>query len=184
MLKLVMGTVLLFLALATEAKKEYKPSQKVLEKMADIELERYQRKFNYPMKHSAAERRAKNQEQSDLSNISLAQGASIMEATLDQIANSKKDEQEIGGVKRINKVYGARSSYIANTLLTDDEYLNCFLIWALVFGAVIYGLNKIMKANLQAKPASKAIERLEAFSETEESASYNHMPAPKSLSEI
>ncbi len=39
------------LALAAEAKKDYKPGQKVLEKMADIELERYQRKFNYPMLH-------------------------------------------------------------------------------------------------------------------------------------
>ena len=33
--------VLLCLALAVDAKKEYKPSQKVLEKMANIELERY-----------------------------------------------------------------------------------------------------------------------------------------------
>ncbi len=49
-----MGALLL-LALATEARKEYKPSQKVLDKMADIELERYQRKFNYPMLHMKQE---------------------------------------------------------------------------------------------------------------------------------
>lgn len=106
-----------------------------------------------------------------------------MEATLDQVTSEGKTP-EGGDVKRINKVYGARSSYIATALLTDDEYLNCFVVWAFVFTTVIYGLHRVMKSNLQTKSASKTVERLEAFSVTEESTGYNQMAAPKSLSDI
>lgn len=168
-------SVILFLGLSVEAKKEYQPSQRVLEKMGEIELERYQHKFNYPMKHHKPEE--------DLHNhVSLAQGASLVEATLDQVATPTKKSEE--GVKRVNKVYGARSSYIANALLSDDEYLNCFVIWAAVFTVIIYGLNKLMKASLQTKSANKAVERLEAFSLPAESTGYKEMPAPKSLSDV
>ena len=47
--------------------------------------------------------------------------------------------------KRINKVYGARASYIANTLLTDTEYTNIIFLWAVVFAGILLALNKMVR---------------------------------------
>lgn len=66
---------------------------------------------------------------------------------------------------RLNKVYGARGSHIANTLLTDSEYLHYFLIWIVVFAAVIFSLHKIMKSTMTTKQSNQARKELErAFS--------------------
>mmetsp|Transcript_951 Transcript_951/g.1307 ORF Transcript_951/g.1307 Transcript_951/m.1307 type:complete len:95 (-) Transcript_951:231-515(-) len=77
--------------------------------------------------------------------ISLAQGipplleASVSQATQQQAAGQNPTDL------RLNKVYGSRGSYIANTLLTDTEYLHYFCIWIVVFAAIIFSLHKLMK---------------------------------------
>ena len=51
----------------------------------------------------------------------------------------------------VNEVFGARASYIANTLLTDSEQLHYFCIWLVVFAIVIFGLHKLMKSTMTSK---------------------------------
>ena len=49
-------------------------------------------------------------------------------------------------------MYGARASYINNTLMSGDaEYLHYFCIWLVVFAAVIYSLHRIMKSTMTSK---------------------------------
>ena len=80
---------------------------------------------------------------------------------------------------RLNKVYGARASYINNTLMSGDaEYLHYFCIWLVVFAAVIYSLHRIMKSTMTSKQSKQACEQLErAFSLPEETTNYAELAA-------
>lgn len=106
--------------------------------MQDIELERYQHKFNYPMMH-------KENKVEAAEPISLVQGVPpLLEAHVSAAATHTDAAEPTDA--RLNKVYGARASYINNTLMSGDaEYLHYFCIWLVVFAAVIYSLHRIMK---------------------------------------
>ena len=81
---------------------------------------------------------------------------------------------------RINKVYGARASYIANTLMTDADWLQYFFVWMVVFCTVIFGLNRLMKSALEVKQGVAAKEKLEkAFGEPEDLSVYSELATPK-----
>ena len=90
----------------------------------EIELERYQQKFKTEEKQLAKH------------EISLAQTASIIEATAFGTENGEKTTENA----RISNVFGARGAYIANTL--SNVAIHYFLLWAAVFVAVIVLLNK------------------------------------------
>ena len=51
-------------------------------------------------------------------------------------------------------MYGARGAHIANTLLTDSEYIHFFLLWAMAAGVLI-GVTKAMRAYIEAKALVK-----------------------------
>lgn len=102
----VIGVALIagLLSVSTLAKKQYQPSEKVLNKMMEIELERYQNMFGGEEKQ-----RAKHE-------ISLSQTASIIEASAGYFQESDQPVQETKTKKRISSVFNARGTYIANTL--------------------------------------------------------------------
>ena len=157
---------MMLIALEGQAK-QYQPSPKVLEQMMEIELERYQHKFGGPEKIAHKEEEVHHE-------LNLAQSESLVEATIDQV--SEKTEKPY--LKRnISNAYGARAGYIANTLQNSSEYIHYILLWAVVFSAVVFALNKITKESQGKKSAAQKIE--EAFTD-----SYSELAAPKSNSEV
>ena len=119
--------------------------------MQDIELERYQHKFNYPMKHSSKPEEVK------VDPISLVKGVPpLLEAHVSAAAQDTSGASPTDA--RLNKVYGARASYINNTLMHDTEYLHYFGIWLIVFAMVIYSLHRVMRSTLSSKQSKQACE--------------------------
>ena len=110
--------------------------------------------------------------------MSFVQGETFVEATLETSEGASADAST--GDKRINKVYGARGSYIANTLLTDSEYINYVLVWAVVFTILIIGARRIMQTALEQKQVRDKLDQ--AFDVPVET--YAQMPNPKSNSEL
>lgn len=106
-------------------------------------MERYQNKFGFD----------KRQAQNDPEVVSLAQAAPIIEVTLDQVTAPSQSEETVSQ-KRIHKVHGARGAHIANTLLTDAEYIHYFLLWAMVAGVII-GAVRAMNSAAEVKVDSK-----------------------------
>ena len=70
--------------------------------------------------------------------------------------------------KKIKSNFGARGAHIAYTLQHDSEYIHYFLLWAVVFSAIIFGLNRLIQSRgLEKKTkAAKSVE--EAFAMPEE----------------
>ena len=96
--------------------------------MMEIELERYQQKFKTEEKNLAKH------------EISLAQTASIIEATGSTALGTTENGEKTTENARISNAFGARGAYIANTL--SNVAIHYFLLWAAVFVAVIVLLNK------------------------------------------
>ena len=101
--------------------------------------------------------------------MSLVQGVpSFLEAAVE--SSQSQHEQQVTEA-RLNKVYGVRASYIANTILNDSEHLYYFCIWLMVFATVIFGLHKLMKSTMTTKQSKEARQELDrAFSVENESA--------------
>jgi len=51
---------------------------------------------------------------------------------------------------RINNVYSPRASYIAHTLINDADYINYFILWAMI-AAVLIGVAKLMRSVVETK---------------------------------
>ena len=91
-------------------------------------------------------------------------------------------------VPEINKVYGARGAYIANTLIHDSDQLMFFCLWASVAAVILVGMKKVMRtaldSNQDTKTASKVIDMVIDEPVAATGANYSAMPAPKSLSQL
>ena len=66
--------------------------------------------------------------------------------------------------KKIKSNFGARGAHIAYTLLNDNEYIHYFLLWAVVFSAILFGMNKIIQNCVRDKKAKASKNIEEAFS--------------------
>ena len=159
--------------------------------MMEIELERYQNKFNHPMVHNEA---TVNEDANDYKG-SVADLIYLEQKSEEAPITDNPDREET----RINKVYGARAAYIANTLLTDTEYTNVIFLWAVAFAGIILGLNKLVRSGTSLKvdfrksaceaegEETGVKQRLEAafsMGDTDELEKYAEMPAPVSNSDL
>ena len=95
---------LLSLSTVVDAKKQYQPSEKVLNQMMEIELERYQNKFK-----TEEHEKAKHQ-------LNLVQTESIIDVSASILEDAYSGGYE--ATKRINAAFGARGAYIAEALST------------------------------------------------------------------
>ena len=115
------------------------------------------------------------------------------------IVESAEVVEEGEAVAKINKVYGARGAYIANTLLSDREQVIFVCLWSAVAAVILVGMSKMMRstfgseaASTQKKNVSSGAAGVTAMGrnvvdvivddEFPEPTEYTAMPAPKSNS--
>ena len=99
--------------------------------MMEIELDRYQNKFKTEEKQKAKH------------ELSLAQTASIVEASSSILAEQTEAHQSTEEKKRISDIFGARGAYIANAL--SNVAIHQFLILAAIFTAMVLLLSRGLK---------------------------------------